>query len=126
MATALTRGWSLQVRGTFRSQAKADDWKKAHGSAGLFESAIVEDVAAQNALDAAMDGVTIVAHTASPVCTRLLLYPQLGADLTKFSQFHFNFTDAEKEMLTPAYNGTMNALTSANKSGKVHRFVVTR
>lgn len=56
-----------KVRGTFRSQSKADDWVKLHGHEGLFESTIVEDIIAPNALDKAMEGVTLCLHTASPV-----------------------------------------------------------
>lgn len=95
-----------KVRGTFRSQDKADDWAKEHGSKGSFESVIVEDIVTEGALDKAMEGVTICAHTASP--------------------FHFNVKDPDTEMLQPAYNGTLNALKSAKKAGTVKRFVVTR
>lgn len=95
-----------KVRGTFRSQQKADEWAQAHASAGLFESAIVEDIVTEGGLDQAMEGVTIVAHTASP--------------------FHFDVQDPDTQMLQPAYNGTLNCLKSAKKAGKVQRFVVTR
>lgn len=40
-------------------------------------------------------------------------------------QFHFNVQDNEKDLLQPAYEGTVNCLQSAAKAGTVTRFVVT-
>jgi saccharopine dehydrogenase-like NADP-dependent oxidoreductase len=57
------------VRGTVRSQDKADAWEKKHAGEfkkGQLEWSIVEDVAGKGAFDEAIKGVDIVAHTASP------------------------------------------------------------
>lgn len=59
------------VRGTVRSQEKADKWAKKHEGKfdkSKLEWAIVKDVAAPGAFDEAIKGVTILAHTASPLC----------------------------------------------------------
>ncbi|BGP58484.1 hypothetical protein JCM8202_001148 [Rhodotorula sphaerocarpa] len=97
-----------RVRGTVRSQDKADAWEKKHAGAyqkGQLEWSIVEDVAGKGAFDKAIKGVDIVAHTASP--------------------FHYNFTDAEKEMLIPALEGTRQILRAAQKEPSVKRVVLT-
>lgn len=57
------------VRGTVRSQDKADAWEEKHAGEfkkGQLEWSIVEDVAGKGAFDEAIKGVDIVAHTASP------------------------------------------------------------
>ncbi|POY74967.1 hypothetical protein BMF94_1943 [Rhodotorula taiwanensis] len=98
----------FRVRGTVRSQDKADAWEKKHAGEfqkGQLEWSIVEDVAGKGAFDEAIKGVDIVAHTASP--------------------FHYNFTDAEKEMLIPALEGTRQILRAAQKESSVKRVVLT-
>ncbi|GAA5982782.1 hypothetical protein JCM10908_006785 [Rhodotorula pacifica] len=98
----------FRVRGTVRSQDKADEWEKKHAGEfqkGQLEWSIVEDVAGKGAFDEAIKGVDIVAHTASP--------------------FHYDFTDAEKEMLIPALEGTRQILRAAQKEPSVKRVVLT-
>ncbi|GAA6056229.1 hypothetical protein JCM3770_002098 [Rhodotorula araucariae] len=97
-----------RVRGTVRSQEKADKWEKKHAAKfaeGQIEWAIVEDIAAPGAFDEAIKGVTIVAHTASP--------------------FHYEVTDNERDMLIPALEGTRQCLRAAQKEPSVKRVVVT-
>jgi hypothetical protein len=52
------------VRGTVRSQDKADAWEKKH--AGEFKKGQLEWSIGKGAFDEAIKGVDIVAHTASP------------------------------------------------------------
>merc|ERR1712093_671104 len=102
LGTAVTLAYlekGYRVRGTVRSQEKADKWAKKH------EGAIVKDVAAPGAFDEAIKGVTILAHTASP--------------------FHYDAKDNEKDLLIPALEGTRHALRAAQKEPSVKRVVVT-
>ncbi|BGP20659.1 hypothetical protein JCM10213_001095 [Rhodosporidiobolus nylandii] len=95
-----------RVRGTARSQEKADKWEKKHGNFGeRLEWAIVKDVAAEGAFDSAIKGVDLVAHTASP--------------------FHYNVQDNEKDLLIPALQGTRQILRAAQDEKSVKRVVVT-
>ncbi|GAA6011172.1 hypothetical protein JCM10207_005525 [Rhodosporidiobolus poonsookiae] len=95
-----------RVRGTVRSQDKADAWEKKHGNfGGKLEWALVKDVAAPGAFDEAIKGVTLLAHTASP--------------------FHYDVKDNEKDMLIPALEGTRHALRAAQNEPSVKRVVVT-
>jgi len=77
---------------TVRSQAKADNIKKAHPeavSSGNLDFRIVEDIAVKGAFDDAVksvgEGLEAVIHTASP--------------------FHFNVTDTKRDLLDPAIIG---------------------
>lgn len=55
---------SGSVRGTVRSQDKADKWEAKHPQyKGKIEWAIVKDIAEKGAFDEAIKGVTLVAHT---------------------------------------------------------------
>jgi len=93
-----------RVRGTVRSQAKADYIKKQYPSADL-EIAIVPDIAKENCFDEAIKGVTYFLHTASP--------------------FHFNAKDIKKDLIDPALIGTKSALTAADKEKSVKKVVIT-
>ncbi|KAM0750882.1 NAD-P-binding protein [Meredithblackwellia eburnea MCA 4105] len=96
----------FKVRGTARSQAKAQEWEARNPSAkGKIEWAIVKDIVTPGAFDEAIKGVTILAHTASP--------------------FHFNVKDNLNEMLLPAIHGTREALLAAKNTPTVKRVVVT-
>ncbi|GJN94209.1 hypothetical protein Rhopal_007283-T1 [Rhodotorula paludigena] len=111
VGTAVTLAYleaGYRVRGTVRSQDKADAWAKKHANAfkdGQLEWAIVKDIAAPGAFDEAIKGVDIVAHTASP--------------------FHFDVKDNEKDMLIPALEGTRQCLRAAQKEPSVKRVVLT-
>lgn len=74
----LKHGFS--VRGTARSQKKADEWSAQHSVAaeGRMSWSIVEDIVEKDAFAKAIKGVTLVAHTASP--------------------FHYNVKDNEGEL----------------------------
>ncbi|KAM0751019.1 NAD(P)-binding protein [Meredithblackwellia eburnea MCA 4105] len=96
----------FKVRGTARSQAKADEWEARNPSTkGKIEWAIVKDIVTPGAFDEAIKGVTILAHTASP--------------------FHYDVKDNFKDMLEPAIKGTSEALLAAKKTPSVKRVVVT-
>ncbi|GAA5987316.1 hypothetical protein JCM11641_002681 [Rhodosporidiobolus odoratus] len=96
----------FRVRGTVRSQDKADKWEKKYGNFdGRLEWALVEDIAANGAFDEAIKGVDIVAHTASP--------------------FHYNVKDNEKDLLIPALQGTRQILRAAQNESSVKRVVLT-
>ncbi|KAJ3719054.1 hypothetical protein DFJ43DRAFT_1159361 [Lentinula guzmanii] len=90
------------VRGTVRSQAKADDLKKVFPS-DKFETAVVPDLITGDYTEALID-VTAVIHSASP--------------------FTMGLTDPKKDLLDPAIDGTTNILRAAYAAG-VKRFVVT-
>merc|ERR1712093_613057 len=111
LGTAVTLAYlekGYRVRGTVRSQEKADKWAKKHEGKfdkSKLEWAIVKDVAAPGAFDEAIKGVTILAHTASP--------------------FHYDVKDNEKDLLIPALEGTRHAHRAAQKEPSVKRVVVT-
>ncbi|KAJ3989512.1 hypothetical protein F5890DRAFT_1650183 [Lentinula detonsa] len=90
------------VRGTVRSQAKADDLKKVFPS-DKFETAVVPDLITGDYTEALKD-VTAVIHSASP--------------------FTMGLTDPKKDFLDPAIDGTTNIFRAAYAAG-VKRFVVT-
>lgn len=78
----LKHGFS--VRGTARSQGKADEWSAKHAAVadGRMSWSIVEDIATPNAFVSAIKGVQLVAHTASP--------------------FHYNVKDNEGKLFQRA------------------------
>ncbi|CCE65975.1 hypothetical protein TPHA_0N01940 [Tetrapisispora phaffii CBS 4417] len=102
---------NYKVIGTARSQEKVDKLIKQFGNNKNFSMEIVKDVADINAFDDVFkrrgSEIKYVLHTASP--------------------FHFNVTDAEKDLLIPAVNGTKGILSSIKKYApkNVERFVVT-
>lgn len=95
------------MRGTCRSQDKADYLKKLFSSYGdKFETCIVEDVQADNVFDDAVKGIDGILHTASPFYLANVKDPQ--------------------ELIGPAVHGTTSILRSAKKNGtKVQRVVIT-
>ncbi|KAJ3992243.1 hypothetical protein F5050DRAFT_964666 [Lentinula boryana] len=90
------------VRGTVRSQAKADELKKAFPSE-KFETAVVPDLITGDYTEALKD-VTAVLHSASP--------------------FTMGVADPKKDLLDPAIDGTTNILRAAYAAG-VKRFIMT-
>ncbi|ORY92678.1 NAD-P-binding protein [Leucosporidium creatinivorum] len=100
----LQKGW--RVRGTVRSQAKADAWlKKYPEHANNIEFVIVKELAEDGAFDEAIKGVDAVAHTASP--------------------FFTTFKDNVKDMLEPALKGTTSILKAAKSEPSVKSVVIT-
>lgn len=105
--TLLTKGYS--VRGTVRSQSKADEFSKLphfknYADTKQLTFFIIEDVAKSD-FNQVMNNVEVVIHTASP--------------------FHSGDGDPEETFLIPAKQGTLNALKSAHKVGTVKNFVFT-
>jgi len=94
-----------RVRGTVRSQSKADYIKQQYPHAKDLEFSIVPDIAQLGCFDEAIKGVTYFLHTASP--------------------FHFRATDNLKELIEPALNGTLSALQAADKEPSVKKVVIT-
>jgi nucleoside-diphosphate-sugar epimerase len=104
----LRNGYS--VRGTVRSQEKADTISQEHAQfKDQLEFAIVEDIAVPGAFDKAVVSdppFDAVLHTASP--------------------FHFRVTDPESQLLKPAIQGTKGILESVSKyAPSVKRIVIT-
>ncbi|OBA22539.1 NAD(P)-binding protein [Metschnikowia bicuspidata var. bicuspidata NRRL YB-4993] len=94
------------VVGTVRSSEKGENLKKLLNS-NSFSYEIVKDVEPAGAFDEALKNhpeVTVFLHTASP--------------------FHFKASDAEKELLKPAVNGTKNALNAIKTYGPQIKHVV--
>ncbi|QLL31835.1 hypothetical protein HG536_0B07030 [Torulaspora globosa] len=102
---------NYKVIGTVRSQEKADKLKKQFGNNPNLTLELVADIAAPNAFDHVLEkhgaDVKVVLHTASP--------------------FFVNSTEYEKDLLTPAVNGTKSILESIKKyaADSVERVVVT-
>lgn len=63
------------------------------------------DLLKKGSFDAAMQGCELVIHTASPFQTKV--------------------KDAQKQLIEPALNGTINVLETANKTNTVQRIVLT-
>ncbi|GAA5899269.1 hypothetical protein JCM6882_009301 [Rhodosporidiobolus microsporus] len=100
----LRRGW--KVRGTLRSQDKADGWLAKYPEyASQLSFALVPDLAADGAFDEAIKGVDAVAHIASP--------------------FTFQFEDNERDLLIPALKGTTSVLAAAAATPSVKNVVIT-
>ncbi|KAH7872826.1 hypothetical protein F5879DRAFT_924856 [Lentinula edodes] len=89
------------VRGTVRSQTKAEELKKVFPS-DKFDTSVVPNLVTGDYTEA-LKGVTAVIHSASP--------------------FTLDLSDP-KDFLDPAINGTLNILRAAQAAG-VKRFVVT-
>ncbi|KAL2071870.1 hypothetical protein VTL71DRAFT_13105 [Oculimacula yallundae] len=106
LRTTLEAGYV--VRGVVRSQSKVQAIKDALGDSALVakvDFAVVSDMAAPNAFDHLMDGVSFVIHVASP--------------MDKPSN------DYEKDMFRPAIDMTINVLSASAKSPNVKRIVIT-
>ncbi|KZT55577.1 NAD(P)-binding protein [Calocera cornea HHB12733] len=100
---ALKQGY--QVKGTVRSQAKADAFVALYPHAKSMTWVIIPDISAPNAFDEAVKGVDHVLHVAAP--------------------FHYASQDLDKDMLEPSLLGTLNALKAAVKEPRVKRVVIT-
>ncbi|GAA6011972.1 hypothetical protein JCM10207_003445 [Rhodosporidiobolus poonsookiae] len=100
----LRRGW--HVRGTVRSQDKADAWLDKYPEyASKLSFSLVPDLSAPNAFAGAIKGVDAVAHIASP--------------------FTFQFEDNVRDLLDPALKGTLSALEAAASEPSVKNVVIT-
>ncbi|KIX92847.1 uncharacterized protein Z520_11511 [Fonsecaea multimorphosa CBS 102226] len=94
-----------RVRGTVRSERSIAGTKQAHAKYGdRLSFVIVPDMAATDALNEAVDGVTGVIHTANP--------------------FILNPKDNEEELLKPSINGVLNILKAGATQGPTLRRVV--
>jgi len=112
----LGKGYS--VRGTVRSQSKADYFTKRfqqETESGRISFVIVEDIAKPGAFKDAVKGrdwgrlsdvgVDYIIHVASP--------------------FHFKITDHNKDFYEPAIQGTTGLLQEALKEKSIKRVVIT-
>ncbi|KAH7153192.1 hypothetical protein EDB81DRAFT_790786 [Dactylonectria macrodidyma] len=104
----LERNYSVVT--TVRSEDKAQKIRGAHADkvkAGELEVFIIPDIAQEGAFDevAKSPGIDVVLHTASP--------------------FHFNITDAKKDLIDPAVIGTTGILKALHESASVKRVVIT-
>ncbi|KAI8621483.1 hypothetical protein BC830DRAFT_1094171 [Chytriomyces sp. MP71] len=97
------------VRSTEKGQQVRDALLKAGADVSKFEFAIVEDIAHPGCFDQVITShkFDYVLHTASP--------------------FHYNVTDARKDLVVPAVRGTLEVIESVHKHGQgtVKRIVVT-
>ncbi|KIW22610.1 hypothetical protein, variant [Cladophialophora immunda] len=93
------------VRGTVRSDKSIAGIKQAHSQyEDQLSFVVVPDMAATDALNEAMDGVTGVIHTANP----FILDPK----------------DNEEELLKPSINGVLNVLKAGATQGPTLRRIV--
>ncbi|KAI0634955.1 NAD-P-binding protein [Trametes polyzona] len=102
-----------RVRGTVRSQAKADIWLKLPAFApyiasGQIHIAFVPDIVKPGAFDDALDGVDYFLHTIAQL-------PDWRPGVKQ---------DMEKDILIPNIDGTVNALKSAAKFPRVKKVIV--
>lgn len=98
---ALLAGY--KVRGTARSQEKADKTKEVFKNHPSYSTAIVADFSSDGVFDEAMKGVNAVIHVAS--------------DTT--------FSADPNKVIKPTVNGVLSILKSAAKESSVKRFVLT-
>ncbi|KAF7192056.1 NAD-dependent epimerase/dehydratase terH [Pseudocercospora fuligena] len=98
---ALEAGY--KVRGTARSQEKADKTKKIFNNNPDYSTAIVEDFQHEGTFDEAVKGVDAVIHVASDTT--------FGTD--------------PNEVVKPTVDGVLSILKSAHKEPSVKRFVLT-
>ncbi|KAK1239518.1 hypothetical protein MKX07_009006 [Trichoderma sp. CBMAI-0711] len=95
---------------TVRTEEKAQKLRSAHPSSSNLTVAIVPDIALPHAFDAVVaehaQDLEIVLHTASP--------------------FHYRWTDAQRELIEPALNGTRGILEAIHRDApSVKRVVIT-
>ncbi|KAM0756045.1 NAD-P-binding protein [Meredithblackwellia eburnea MCA 4105] len=96
----------FHVRGTVRKPAQADQfYAKFPQLKDDVEFVFVEELGKEGAFDEAVKGVSVIAHTASPVS--------------------FNPKDNEKDVLIPAIEGTVGILKSAGKVSGIKAVVIT-
>ena len=112
LVEALKAGY--RVRATARSQSKVDAILatpsiKSIAPGNNLSFAIVPDMLADGAFDAALKGITYVIHAASPI-------PK--SDLA-------DSDDLEADMVRPAVGGTTNMLVAASKTPTVKRVIIT-
>lgn len=96
------------VRTTVRSQRAASqvqNFFEDEVTRGKLDIVLVPDITAANAFDKVLDGVTHIAHVASPLI--------VGA------------VDVEKDLLIPAIHGTISLLRSALKFKSIKSVVLT-
>ena len=100
---------SYQVIGTVRSQEKAERLHKQFGNPSNLSFEIVKDISDPKAFESLFKKrnkeINIVLHTASPV--------------------ELNTTNYERDLLTPAINGTNGILNAAQRYGDVRKVVIT-
>ncbi|EJU06665.1 NADP-binding protein [Dacryopinax primogenitus] len=97
---------AFRVKGTVRSQAKADAFlAKYPHTAQSITFVVLPVLDTPGAFDTAMEGVDYVLHLATPI--------------------FFGFTDNEKEMLRPAIEGTLGLLRSAARHPRVKHVTMT-
>ncbi|KAI0819478.1 NAD-P-binding protein [Trametes gibbosa] len=102
-----------RVRGTVRSQAKADTWLKLPAFAsftanGRLQIALVPDIVQPGAFDDALKGADYFLHTIAQL-------PDWRPGVKQ---------DMEKDILIPNIDGTLNALKSAAKFPQVKKVIV--
>lgn len=109
----LSQGYS--VRAAVRSESKKDvllgnDLCRAKHHTGRLQFAIVPDITAVGAYDAAMHGARAVIHCASPQAYGKSVVPK---------------GELDEYYVRPAVQGTLNILTAAASVGTVRRVVMT-
>lgn len=97
---ALNAGY--KIRGTARSEAKAEKTRKVFNSPN-YDVVVVPEMEPEGAYDEAVKGVDAIIHMSSPL----------------------NFSPNPKEVVPPAVKGATSILRSAAKEPKVKRFVFT-
>ncbi|KAH9855623.1 NAD-P-binding protein [Lenzites betulinus] len=102
-----------RVRGTVRSQAKAETWLKLPAFAtfisnGQLETAIVPDIVRPGAFDDALKDVDYFLHTIAQL-------PDWRPGVKQ---------DMEKDILLPNIDGTLNALKSSTKFPQVKKVII--
>ncbi|WFC97297.1 hypothetical protein MYAM1_000006 [Malassezia yamatoensis] len=95
---------NFNVRSIVRSKEKGEQLLQAFKD-DKHSVAYVSDIRNADELKQAFDGVTHVQHVASP--------------------YHMNFSDARKEMLDPAIDGTKAVLEAAHSSPTVQQVLIT-
>lgn len=93
----------FKVRGTVRSQEKADNTIKMFGNNPDYEPFIVADMSVENAFDEAVKGVDAVMHVASDV----------------------SFNPDPKKIIAPTVQAATGIMKSALKESSIKRFVYT-
>ncbi|CAR29080.1 ZYRO0F18656p [Zygosaccharomyces rouxii] len=100
---------NYQVIGTVRSQEKGDKLHKQFGSPSNLSFEIIKDISDTEAFKPLFKKrrkeIDIVLHMASP--------------------FHYNTSDYEKDLLTPAVNGTKGVFHAIQNYGDVKKVIVT-
>ncbi|KAI0651293.1 NAD-P-binding protein [Trametes meyenii] len=102
-----------RVRGTVRTQAKADGWAALSAfvpfaATGQLQVVLVPDIVKPDAFDNALDGVDYVVHTIAQL-------PDWRPGVQQ---------DMERDILQPNIDGTLNALKSAARFPAVKKVIV--